>query len=493
MIGKIEPHSAARGQSIFEAAYRYLVPLLLLTFMASFFAGLGGAQARSAPESFADLVEKLLPTVVNISTTQLVDAESPSGELEELFRDFLERRGAEPPQQRRASSLGSGFIIDPEGYIVTNHHVISGAEEISVRLSDDRVFPAKLLGSDEETDLAVLKVESPDPLPATKWGDSETARIGDWIIAIGNPFGLGGTVTAGIISAEQRDINAGRYDDFLQTDAAINKGNSGGPMFDMDGKVIGVNTAIFSPSGLSVGIGFAIPSQLASNVVNQLRRFGEVRRGWLGVRIQTVNEELAEGLQLDRPRGALVASVTPDGPAEKAGIQQGDVVLEFNGRLVPEMRKLPRMVAETPIGETVDVIVWRKGKEVTVKVKLGELDLDEVAALPPTDVQPPDSELEVAPLGLLLGSITKELREEYQLEEELEGVLVTSVDPAGNAAAKGIAEGDVIVEVDQEAVSSPSDVASLIDNAKSDGRRVVTLLVSRQGEHRWVAVRIEKS
>ncbi len=474
----------------FEAAiYKVFLPLVLLTFLSAFLGATSNAYGSSAPNSFADVVEGLLPTVVNISTTQTIEDNGPSGELEELFRDFLERRGAEPPQPRRASSLGSGFIIDPAGYIVTNHHVISGAEEITVRLSDDRTLPAILLGSDEETDLALLKVESDEPLPAAKWGDSEKARIGDWIIAIGNPFGLGGTVTAGIISAEQRDINAGRYDDFIQTDAAINKGNSGGPMFDMDGNVIGVNTAIFSPSGLSVGIGFAIPSQLASNVIGQLRRFGEVRRGWLGVRIQSVNEELAEGLKLDRPRGALVASVTTDGPAETAGIVQGDVIIEFDGREVREMRKLPRMVAETAIGDVVDVVVWRKGQKKTISVKLGELDLEEVAALPEPS-EPEQRELEVAPLGLELGSITPEAREEFQLAEDLAGVLITYVDPAGNAAAKGISQGDVIVEVDQDMVTAPGEVMERIDTAKEDGRRVVTLLVSRQGEHRWVAVRI---
>jgi serine protease Do len=449
------------------------------------------AHARGAPESFADLADQLLPTVVNISTTQTIE-EGPGQELEELFRDFLERRGEDPPQRRRASSLGSGFIIDADGYIVTNHHVIEGADEITVRLHDDRTLKAELIGSDKETDLALLKVESDEDLPAATWGESENARIGDWVVAIGNPFGLGGTVTAGIISAQQRDINAGRYDDFIQTDAAINKGNSGGPMFDLEGRVIGVNTAIFSPSGLSVGIGFAIPSQLARNVISQIKKFGEVRRGWLGVRIQTVNEELAEGLQLDRPHGALVASVTEDGPAARAGIQQGDVILRFDGREVSEMRKLPRMVAETPIGRAVEVVVWRKGREETFDVVLGELDLEQVAAVERQPVVPDPDELDLPSLGLELGTITGDLREQYQLEEDSEGVLITRVDPEGNGAEKGLSPGDLIVEVDQESVSSPADVAERIEKAQEGGRRVVTLLVSRQGEHRWVAVRIEE-
>jgi serine protease Do len=466
--------------------------LAMTALLFAAFAPASGAHARGAPESFADLADQLLPTVVNISTTQTIE-DGPSQDLEELFRDFLERRGEEPPQRRRASSLGSGFIIDAEGYIVTNHHVIEGADEITVRLHDDRTLKAELIGSDQETDLALLKVESSEPLPAATWGESSKARIGDWVMAIGNPFGLGGTVTVGIISAQQRDINAGRYDDFIQTDAAINKGNSGGPMFDLDGRVIGVNTAIFSPSGLSVGIGFAIPSQLARNVISQVKKFGEVRRGWLGVRIQTVNEELAEGLQLDRPHGALVASVTEDGPAAAAGIQQGDVILRFDGREVSEMRKLPRMVAETPIGGAVEVVVWRKGREEIFSVTLGELDLEQVAAVEPELAVPDPDELEIPALGLEVETVSTLLREQFQLEEDAEGVLITQVDPEGNGAEKGLTPGDLIVEVDQEAVSSPIDVAERIEKAQEGGRRVVTLLVSRQGEHRWVAVRIGES
>ncbi len=451
------------------------------------------AQARGAPDSFADLAERLLPTVVNIATTQTVDT-NRGEEFEEFFKEFFDRRGGEPPPQRkrRASALGSGFIIDASGYIVTNHHVIADADEITVRLYDDTLLEAVLIGSDEKTDLALLKVITDEPLPAAAWGVSDDTRIGDWVIAIGNPFGLGGTVTAGIVSARQRDINSGPYDDFIQTDAAINRGNSGGPMFNLDGDVIGVNTAIFSPSGGSIGIGFAIPSDLAKNVVAQLREHGEVRRGWLGVRIQTVTDELAEGLRLDDTYGALVASVTEGGPAEAAGIIQGDVILKFNGRTVPDMRKLPRMVAETPIGREVDVVVWRKGAETVVKVMLGELEAEQVATA--TTGPSADEEIgEVPDLGLALGVLTPEMRERFGLSENTKGVVITEVDAEGSGAQKGLKPGDVIVEVDQEEVSNPAQVNERVQKAKDEGYRVVTLLLFRQGDYQWVAVRIDKS
>ncbi|HSR71213.1 MAG TPA: DegQ family serine endoprotease [Kiloniellales bacterium] len=451
------------------------------------------AQSRGAPDSFADLAERLLPTVVNIATSQKI--ETPRGEdFEEFFEEFFERRGGEPPspERRRQNSLGSGFIIDSTGYIVTNRHVVKDADEITVRLADDSSLEATLIGSDDKTDLALLKVESDKPLPSASWGRSQETRIGDWVIAIGNPFGLGGTVTAGIVSARQRDINSGPYDDYIQTDAAINRGNSGGPMFNLDGEVIGVNTAIFSPSGGSVGIGFAIPAALARNVIDQLREHGEVRRGWLGVRIQTVTEELAEGLRLEQSHGALVASVTKGGPAESAGVEQGDVILEFDGREVTEMRKLPRMVAETPIGSEVEVVVWRKGERKTVRVMLGELREEELAAATEGTVQELPSGT-VADLGLTLDTITAELRSQFGLPDKTEGVVITEVDPTGSAAEKQLRPGDVIVEVDQEKVSTPAEVAELVNKAKDEGYRVVTLLVLRQGDFQWVAVRIDQS
>src|SRR5689334_9599369 len=333
------------------------------------------AFARSAPESFADLVDQVLPAVVNVSSTQKVQQNQQMQDLDEMFREFLDRREGQPDQQkpRGNTSLGSGFIIDPAGYIVTNNHVIEDAEEIMVLTHDNEELKATIVGRDEKTDLALLKVDAKHPLPAVKWGDSEAMRIGDWVMAIGNPFGLGGSVTAGIVSARQRDINSGPYDDYIQTDASINRGNSGGPMFNMDGEVVGINTAIYSPSGGSVGIGFAIPSNLAKPIIGQIKEFGKPKRGWLGVRIQTVSPELAEGLRLPQPKGALVASVTKDGPADKAGIKQGDVVLKFDGKEITQMRGLPRIVAETETGKTADVVIWRKGAEMSLKVKVGEL------------------------------------------------------------------------------------------------------------------------
>lgn len=464
------------------------LPLLLATLIWA-----GSAHARAAPESFADLVEKLLPSVVNISTTQVVESPGGSQEFEEFFREFFERRG-EQPQRRRESSLGSGFIIDGSGYIVTNHHVIEGADEITVLLHDGTSLDAEVIGSDEKTDLAILKVANGRPLPAAEWGDSDNVRIGDWVIAIGNPFGLGGTVTAGIVSARERDIKAGPYDDFIQTDAAINRGNSGGPMFDLNGRVIGINSVIISPYGGSAGIGFAIASNLARNVIEQLRDYGRVRRGWLGVRIQTVTDELAEGLRLNNATGALVASVTEGGPAEAAGIEQGDVILKFDGHEVNEMRKLPRMVAETGIGKAVEVVIWRKGEEITLHVELGELDEQEMAAATVEEegtVEKPTGLVE--PLGLSLAQLTPELRTQFELGEDAEGVVITDVTAEGTAAEKGLRPGDIIVEVDQEEVKTPGDVAERVKRAKDEGFRVVTLLVFRQGDFQWVAVRLEQS
>jgi len=485
-VAAARPFPAARGML---GAALLLTALLALLWSAA-------AQARSAPESFADMVENLLPTVVNIQTRQTIEG-GQAEQFEEFFKEFFERRGegGEPPPQqpRRGSSLGSGFIIDSTGYIVTNHHVIADADEVEVVLSDGTSLEATIVGSDKDTDLALLKVEASGDLPATTWGDSDVTRIGDWVVAIGNPFGLGGTVTAGIVSARQRDINAGRYDNFIQTDAAINKGNSGGPMFNLDGQVIGVNTAIFSPSGGSVGIGFATPSSMAKNIIAQLRETGEVRRGWLGVRIQNVTDELAEGLRLDRPRGALVAAVTEGGPAAAAGIKQGDVILDFNGREVPEMRRLPAIVAETAVGATVDVTIWRRNAKEKVRVTVGELEAEQVAAAPATDMPAEAMPSDMESLGLALGTVTPELRTRFSLDEDTKGVVITEVKEGSSGAEKGLRAGDVIVEVDQEEVSTPADVVEKVEAAKSEGYRVVTLLVFRQGDFQWVAVRIDQS
>lgn len=484
----------AAGSALAVRTPAWLAPLVLLFGLT---AGAGTAAARGAPDSFADLAELLLPAVVNVSTTQEIKEEDLSQqELDEFFRDFFDRqRRGEGP--RKATSLGSGFVIDATGYIVTNNHVIEGADEIMVRLHDNTELKAVLVGTDDKTDLALLKVEPKTPLIAVEWGDSDGTRIGDWVLAIGNPFGLGGSVTAGIVSARQRDINAGPYDDFIQTDASINRGNSGGPMFNMDGKVIGIATAIYSPSGGSVGIGFAIPSNLARNVITQLRSFGHARRGWLGVRIQSVSDELAEGLRLPSVTGALVANVTEGGPADKAGIRQGDVILEFNGRAIDEMRKLPRVVAETPIDEEVPIVIWRQGERTTLDVVVGELDESaEVAAAdqpsePKPEPGPAAGDIEL--LGLAVTEITDGLRQQHKLEADVAGVVITTVADGGPAAERDIQIGDVIVEVDQKAVATPADVARRVKEAKDNGYRVVTLLIYRAGDYQWVAVRIDKS
>ena len=458
------------------------------------------AQARPAPDSFADLAEKLLPGVVNVSTTQTVKDEATTGDqdLDQFFKDFFDRQRKNSPQ-RKMTSLGSGFIIDPAGYIVTNNHVIAEADEVTVRLTDNTELKATIVGRDEKTDLALLKVDSKEPLTALSWGDSEAMRIGDWVLAIGNPFGLGGTVTAGIVSARNRILEGGGpYDDYIQTDASINRGNSGGPLFNMAGEVIGINTAIYSnPSGGSVGIGFAIPSSLAKNVIAQIRDFGKPRRGWLGVRIQTVNDELAEGLHLEQAKGALVANVTDGGPADKAGIKQGDVILTFDGKEVNEMRTLPRMVAETPINKKVQVVVSRQGKQMTFDVVLGELaeEAEQASVQTPQTPEsaPPTKEGKIASLGLTLSEITAALRDKFSLDQDAKGVVVTDVEDQGSAAEKGLHAGDVIVEVDQQAVTTPGDVDKRVKDAKDRGYRVVTLLVYRDGDYQWVALRIDRS
>ncbi len=394
---------------------------------------------------------------------------------------------------RRTTSLGSGFIVDPSGIVVTNNHVIAEADEVRVTLNDDTTYEAEILGRDPKTDLAVLRIDAPRQLPAVSWGDSNRARVGDWILAIGNPYGLENTVTVGIISARGRVINAGPYDDFLQTDASINRGNSGGPMFNVDGEVIGINTAIFSPSGGSVGIGFAIPTALARPLIDQLVEYGRPRRGWLGVRIQTVTDEIAEGLSMSEAKGALVAGVTDNGPAKNAGIEPGDVILTFDGKAVVEMRKLPRLVAETRIGKDVAVEVWRKGKLVKLQVVLGELPEDDqrVASISPTAPKAATESLQA--LGLTLSALSDELRETYSLGETVSGVVVTGVAEGSPAAEKGIRDGDVIVEVSQEEVRSPVEVVDKVRKVQDSNRKSVLLLVQSGEDLRFVALRLDNS
>jgi len=463
------------------------------------------AQARSAPESFADLAEQVTGAVVNISASTTVETRNrtlpqlpPGTPFEDLFEEFFNRRGqggpngdSAPSRPRRSNSLGSGFVIDPSGIVVTNNHVIGDANDISVIFSDGTRLKAEIVGKDSKIDLAVLKVKSDKPLKAVKFGDSEALRPGDWVMAIGNPFGLGGSVTAGIVSARGRNIESGPYDNYIQTDAAINKGNSGGPLFNMNGEVIGINTAILSPTGGSVGIGFAVPSASAVPVIEQLREFGETRRGWLGVRIQNVDDATAEALNLGSARGALIAGIDEKGPAKPAGLEVGDVIVRFDGKEVKDSRDLPRIVASTPVGKAVEVLVVRKGSEITKQVTLGRLEDGEKQA----SLQQPSTETPTATrqaLGLSLSGITEDLRRRYNLKDDAKGVVITRVDPNSAASDKRIQAGEVIVEVNQEAVSTPAEVTQKIDSLKSQGRKSALLLVANaQGEVRFVALSIE--
>jgi serine protease Do len=477
------------------------------------------SQTRNGPTSVAPVAEKLIDAVVNISTSQTMKGPEgvplprvPKGApFEEFFEDFFNRRGGRSPADRKVSSLGSGFVIDgKEGLVVTNNHVIDGADEIIINFHDgSKLKVDKVLGKDTKTDLALLKVTPKKALPAVAFGGSGKMRVGDWVMAIGNPFGLGGSVTVGIISAKQRDINSGPYDDFLQTDAAINKGNSGGPLFNMDGEVIGVNTAIISPTGGSIGIGFAVPSDTAVAVIDQLRQFGETRRGWLGVKIQSITDELADTLGVQDNTGALVASVTSDSPAAKAGIQDGDIILKFDGKDVSSMRGLPRIVAQTPIGKEVDVEILRKGQKMNLRVAVARLLEDEDAAKAASPKEAPkskgksrgkdkekDKDSGSKPsnslIGLVLAPLTDELREKNGLGKDVKGVIVLEVDPASAAAEKGVKPGDVIVEVAQDAVNSIDDVTKGIDKVKKAGRKAVLLrLESGKGGLRFVAVPVE--
>ncbi len=472
------------------------------------------AIARGAPDSFADLAAKLLPAVVNISSTQNAQQAKgpaqpgpempnfpPGSPFEQFFRDFLNRgrpgqRGEGPPRpERKSQSLGSGFIIDASGLVVTNNHVIEGADEISVILQDNTTLKAEVVGRDETGDIALLRVKPDKPLPIVAFGDSNASRVGDWVLAIGNPFGLGGTVTAGIVSARSRDIRQGPYDDFIQTDAAINRGNSGGPLFNMDGQVIGINTAIFSPSGGSIGIGFSIPSNMAKTIVMQLRDFGHPRRGWLGVRIQQVTQELAESVGLKDTSGAMVAGVTDGGPAEKAKIRGGDIILKFDGHDVKDMHALPRIVAETDVGKQVKVIVWRDGKEVTVDAVLDEKPSDAKLASVDAGRRGPDAPSitrDLTGLGMKVSPITAALREKFQLNPDQKGVVITEVAQGGVAAERGIKAGDVIVEVQQAEVSSPDEVMKKVDAQRAQDRKSVLMLIQGQDGVKYVPLPLTK-
>jgi serine protease Do len=476
------------------------------------------AMARGTPDSFADLAARLLPAVVNVSSTQNAQAAKgtpggpqagpdipmfpPGSPFEQFFKDFLNRNrngqhGEAPARpEHRAQSLGSGFIIDASGLVVTNNHVIDGADEISVILQDNTTLKAELVGRDETGDLALLKVKADKPLPTVEFGDSNAARVGDWVLAIGNPFGLGGTVTAGIVSARSRDIRQGPYDDFIQTDAAINRGNSGGPLFNMDGQVIGINTAIFSPSGGSIGIGFSIPSNMAKSIVMQLKAYGHPRRGWLGVRIQQVTPELADSVGLKDTSGAMVAGVTDNGPAEKAKIRGGDIILKFDGQDVKDMHALPRIVAETDVGKHVQVELWRDGKEVSVDAVLDEKPNDEkLASADATGKKTPDApsaERDLTGLGMKVSPLTQALKDQFQIGADQKGVVITDVTDGGVAAERGLKPGDVIVEVQQAEVASPDDVMKKVEAQRAQDRKSVLMLIQGQDGVRYVPLPLTK-
>ncbi len=462
------------------------------------------------PASFRDIVKKVTPAVVNISTTvkpNRSEAARPGQGPGQMpfpegtpFDEFFKRFFGEnlPPQFRgpggpgssgEAHALGSGFIISPEGYVVTNNHVVENGTDILVILNDKSELKAEVVGTDPKTDLALLKVKSDKPLPYVAWGDSEKTEVGDWVLAVGNPFGLGGSVTAGIVSARGRDIQAGPFDDFLQIDAPINRGNSGGPSFNANGEVIGVNTAIFSPSGGNIGIGFAVPANMAKDVIAQLREHGSVERGWLGVSIQPVTDDIADSLGLENSEGALVASVQPDSPAAKAGLRPGDVILSFAGKPVSEMRTLPRLVADTKAGEQVSMSVWRDGKQTSLKTEVAKTPAQQQVASA-TSQQPDASG---ASLGVTVASLNEDVRGRLGIPDDVKGVVVVDVQADGPAASKGIQRGDVIARIGNTPVQSPEDLRKQVREATDGGRKAVLLLVNRQGEERFVAVPVRSA
>jgi serine protease Do len=458
------------------------------------------AQLPETPfaELFAQLAGRVVGVVVNVSTqapapppktAQDTPQNAPGPSLDEFFRDFFGDKGAPgSPNGGRVASLGSGFIIDPSGLIVTNNHVIATAEQITVTLSDDTTFQAQVIGRDAVTDLALLKIDAKTPLPAASWGDSGKVRVGDWVLAIGNPFGLGGTVTAGIISATARDIHSGPYDDYLQTDASINRGNSGGPMFNLAGEVIGINTAIYSPSGGSIGIGFAIPAALAQPIIEQLKATGKVERGWIGARIQPMTDDIAESIGLDKSRGAMVAAIDPGSPAAQAKLQPGDVILSYDGKPIDRSRQLPRLVAASQPEKPAKLTVWRDGKEYEVELKVAALDPNRPAPPPPPEPEKPKPPTAIDAFGLKLTKLTPELRKQFSLSDRAKGVVVLEVPQNSPAAAQGLRPGDLIVGVGHAPVASPEQVPQLAAAARKAGQKKVLVRVEREGNTRFVAL-----
>ena len=447
------------------------------------------ANTKDVPSSFADLAEKLIPSVVNIATTTTVTTRSnpfpfefpPGSPFEDMFRDFG------TPQKRKTSALGSGFIIDEKGIVITNNHVIKGAEDIFVRVNGDKDFKAKVLGADPGMDLAVLQIESDQKFKPVKFGNSDTARIGDWVIAIGNPFGLGGTVTAGIISARNRSIGLSRYEDYIQTDASINQGNSGGPLFNMDGDVIGINTAILGQSG-SIGIGFSIPSNSAKKVINQLIEFGETKRGWLGVRIQYVTEEIAEVEKLDKPKGALVASVAENSPSAKAGIKAGDIILEFDGKIINEMNELPRIVAETEVGKKVKVKVWRNKREISKEIILGRLETSEDFKSQGTVTQKP-KEKNIDGLKITVRSLNKIDIEQRNLPQGTRGVVITKIEQ--DSPINYLQVNNIIVEAQKKKINTIGDLDNIVKMALRNSEKTLLIAIyNNQNQRRYIGVKL---
>ena len=467
--------------------------LALATGLALALAPASPSMARAAPDSFADLADMVSPAVVNITTSTTIAAPTDGGPIVpegSPFEDFFKRFGNPnaPRGPQRSNALGSGFVISEDGYIVTNNHVIEGADEISIEFFSGKTLDAKLIGTDPKTDIALLKVESDAPLPFVNFGDSNVMRVGDWVMAMGNPLGQGFSVSAGIVSARNRELS-GTYDDFIQTDAAINRGNSGGPLFNMDGQVIGVNTAILSPNGGSIGIGFSMASNVVAKVVQQLKDFGETRRGWLGVRIQDVTPDVAEAMGLKDPKGALVTDV-PDGPAKDGGVLSGDVIVGFEGTAISDTRDLVRRVADADVGKAVRLEVLREGKTQTLLVTLGrreEAEATETAVAGEDPVTPASKDV----LGMTLGVLGADQLSDLNLPQGTEGLVVTGLDEAGEAYDKGVRAGDVITEAGQQKVASIADLEARISEAKDAGRKSLLLLIRRGADPRFVALSVE--
>jgi len=465
--------------------YKSLIIFIIIIFSTQ-------AYTKDAPASFADLAERLMPSVVNISTTTTVITNTnpfpgfkfpPGSPFEDMFKEFG------TPQKRKASALGSGFIIDKKGIVITNNHVIQDAEDIVVTVNGEKEFKAKIIGKDPLSDIAVLQIESKEKFTPVAFGDSDKARIGDWVIAIGNPFGLGGTVTAGIISARNRSIGLSRYEDYIQTDASINSGNSGGPLFDMNGNVIGINTAILGQSG-SIGIGFSIPSNSAKKVIDQLIKFGETKRGWLGVRIQVVTKEIAEIEKLDEARGALVASVADKSPSAKAGIKAGDIIIEFNGVKINEMKELPKIVAQTEVGKTVDVKVWRNKKAIIKKIKLGRLETSSDFKEDEKETKAEPEISEIKSLKITTRSLTKKDIAERKLPNQTTGLVITNIDKS--SPVNYLSVNDIIVEVQKKKIKSPKDLEKIVEAAlRSNQKTILIVVYNNQNQRRYIGVKLD--